>query len=138
MSSASRLVDCSHGCRSLSRVCTKPEGVVLLHRGSLELDCRDFNNSGVEQCFVGGMAEPQPCKPASATQQYPALTQALASGQALDGNEGSLCVLNTGAAPPAGAKSPFIPASAGGGGCNLGLNCLTLGVCAHVSSDLPT
>ncbi len=106
----------------------KPESSVLLHRGSLELDCRDFNNSGVEQCFVNGMAEPQPCKPASATQQYPALTQALASGQALDGNEGSLCVLNTGAALPAGAKSPFIPASAGGGGCNLGLNCLTLGV----------
>ena len=127
-------------CSASRRCCAEPKGVVLLHRGSLELDCRDFNNSGVEQCFVGGMAEPQPCKPASATQQYPALTQALASGQALDGNEGSLCVLNTGAAAPAGAKSPFIPASAGGGGCNLGLNCLTLGVSSaqHIKKTMVT
>lgn len=102
-------------------------------RGSLELDCRDFNNSGVEQCFVNGAAEPQPCKPAAASQAYPALTQALATGQALDGNEGSLCVLNTGAPAPDGARSPFIPASAGGGGCNLGLNCLTLGVSTKLS-----
>lgn len=57
--------------------------------------------------------------------------QALASGQALDGAEGSLCVLNSGGQLPPGAKSPFIPASAGGGGCNLGLTCLTLGVSAH-------
>ena len=114
-------------------------------RGSLELDCRDFNNSGVDQCFVVGASEPQPCKPATADQRYPPLTQALSSGQALDGNEGSLCVLNTGAALPAGAKSPFIPASAGGGGCNLGLNCLTLGVStspflharAHLRHALP-
>ena len=114
-------------------------------RGSLELDCRDFNNSGVDQCFVVGASEPQPCKPATAEQRYPPLTQALSSGQALDGNEGSLCVLNTGAQLPAGAKSPFIPASAGGGGCNLGLNCLTLGVStspflharAHLRHALP-
>ncbi len=102
--------------------------MILFFRGSLELDCRDFNNSGVEQCFVSDSSEPQPCKPAAASQQYPALTQALSTGQALDGQEGSLCVLNTGAPLPDGAKSPFIPASAGGGGCNLGLNCLTLGV----------
>ena len=107
----------------------------LFFRGSLELDCRDFNNSGVEQCFVSDSSEPQPCKPAAASQQYPALTQALSSGQALDGQEGSLCVLNTGAPLPDGAKSPFIPASAGGGGCNLGLNCLTLGV--STSSSVP-
>lgn len=98
-------------------------------RGTLVLDCRDFNNSGVEQCFAYGSTEPQPCKPPASDQAYPKLTQALASGQAIDGNEGSLCVLaNTGSPLPPGAKSPFIPASAGGGACNLGLNCLNLGV----------
>ena len=63
--------------------------------------------------------------------------QALASGQALDGAEGSLCVLNSGGQLPPGAKSPFIPASAGGGGCNLGLTCLTLGVSAPTPSMYP-
>ncbi len=48
--------------------------IPIVYRGSLELDCRDFNNSGVDQCFVTGSSEPQACKPASATQQYPALT----------------------------------------------------------------
>lgn len=63
--------------------------------------------------------------------------QALASGQALDGAEGSLCVLNSGGQLLPGAKSPFIPASAGGGGCNLGLTCLTLGVSAPPPSMYP-
>ena len=52
-----------------------PCRIPIVYRGSLELDCRDFNNSGVEQCFVSGSSEPQACKPASAAQQYPALTQ---------------------------------------------------------------
>lgn len=105
---------------------------INLCRGTLVLDCRDFNNSGVEQCFTYGSSQPEPCKPPASGQAYPKLTQALASGQAIDGHEGSLCVLaNTGNPLPAGARSPFIPASAGGGACNLGLNCLNLGVSAQ-------
>ena len=53
--------------------------------------------------------------------------KALTAGSAMDGNEGSLCVLA--GSQPAGAKSPFLPASQGGGGCNLGLNCVSLQVC---------
>jgi hypothetical protein len=45
----------------------------------------------------------------------------------MDGDEGSVCVLAGSQLP--GAKSPFLPASQGGGGCNLGLNCVSLQVC---------
>lgn len=103
-------------------------------RGNLILDCRDFNNSGVEQCFTAGTSEPQPCKPPASNTKYPALTEALSSGSVIDGNEGSLCVLNPGHRLAPGIKSPFIPASAGGGGCNLGLNCLSLRVRAETES----
>lgn len=51
----------------------------------------------------------------------------LVNGSSMDGQEGSLCVLNTRLAPP-GGKSPFLPASSGGGGCNLGLSCVSLSV----------
>lgn len=99
-------------------------------RGNLILDCRDFNSSGVEQCFTKGSSEPKPCKPAASGTVYPRLTDALANGTVIDGDEGSLCVLNPGPGRTApGNKSPYIPASAGGGGCNLGLNCLSLRVC---------
>ena len=56
--------------------------------------------------------------------------QVLASGSSYDGQEGSLCVLNTKLVAP-GGKSPFLPASSGGGGCNLGLNCVSLSVSPH-------
>jgi hypothetical protein len=83
----------------------------------------------VEQCFTKGSSEPQPCKPPASGEVYPRLTDALASGNVIDGDEGSLCVLNPGTGKLApGSKSPYIPASAGGGGCNLGLNCLSLRV----------
>lgn len=99
-------------------------------RGNLILDCRDFNSSGVEQCFTKGSSEPKPCKPAASGTVYPRLTDALANGTVIDGDEGSLCVLNPGPGRTApGNRSPYIPASAGGGGCNLGLNCLSLRVC---------
>ncbi|CAL8460636.1 g166 [Coccomyxa elongata] len=101
----------------------------LIYKGNLILDCRDFNNSGTEQCFTMGTSEPQPCKPPASGAYYPPLTEALATGNVIDGNEGSLCVLNTGYSAHRtahAAKSPYIPASAGGGACNLGLNCLSL------------
>ena len=49
--------------------------VSLVHRGNLILDCRDFNESGVEQCFPDSTSNPQPCTPASSTQTYPPLKQ---------------------------------------------------------------
>jgi hypothetical protein len=107
------------------------ERVLAVSRGNLVLDCRDFNHSGMEQCFTAGSSQPQPCVPPPSGQPYPKLLTALSRGQAIDGNEGSLCVLNKGGPLPAGAKSPFIPASSGGGGCNLGLSCLSLGVRCH-------
>ena len=54
----------------------------------------------------------------------------------MDGNEGSVCVL--GSAQPPGAKSPFLPASQGGGGCNLGLSCVSLQVRAAGPHHLPS
>lgn len=111
----------------------------MCSRGNLILDCRDFNSSGTEQCFTAGTSEPQPCRPAASGAQYPPLTQALATGNVIDGNEGSLCVLNTGYSAHRtvhAAKSPYIPASAGGGACNLGLNCLSLRVRATAHNPM--
>ena len=50
--------------------------VSFMCRGNLILDCRDFNESGVEQCFPDSTSNPQPCTPASSTQTYPPLKQA--------------------------------------------------------------
>ena len=101
-----------------------------MHRGSLELDCRDFNNSGVDQCFVVRHAsEPQPCKPATLrSQQLPAPDPGAVQRAGPGRQRGQpVRAQHRRCSCPQAPRAPFIPASAGGGGCNLGLNCLTLG-----------
>ena len=82
-------------------------------RGILLLDCRNIDRIDKDQCFPAAGGPPQVCQPADAARPAVALSDALASGAALNSSAGGLCRVSV---------------ATGQGACDAGLQCAEMAV----------